>query len=152
MKDAISVDNFFLSPTISSMWRWLSPMMLRHHGNPKASRLMSQKKKASRVNYRGANHPWSGRHKSLAVDVALPGWSRRAPAGPMGNSGRGRCGLANPPRAPPELRCTHPQPARRTPSWRPTALRHQLYIPDTVRVRTCKTGEEKRQEKVKKGC
>jgi len=50
----------------------------------------------------------------------------------------------------PHLSCAHPPPARRTPSWRPTALRHQLYIPDTVRVRTCKTGEEKHAEKVKK--
>jgi hypothetical protein len=50
----------------------------------------------------------------------------------------------------PHLSCAHPPPAWRTPSWRPTALRHQLYIPDTVRVRTCKTGEEKHAEKVKK--
>ena len=50
----------------------------------------------------------------------------------------------------PHLSCAHPPPARRTPSWRPTALRHQLYIPDTVRVRTCKTGEVKHAEKVKK--
>ena len=70
-------------------WRWLSPMMLGHHGNPKASRLMLWKQKSNPGNYRGANHPWSGRHKSLAGRRGAPRLVAAGPRRANGELGKG---------------------------------------------------------------